>query len=66
MDYPDTFSLVEKMSFVHLLISLATYLSWPLHQLDVKNAFLHGGLIEEVYMEQFSRYVVVLRSHFMV
>ncbi|RVW89802.1 Retrovirus-related Pol polyprotein from transposon TNT 1-94 [Vitis vinifera] len=34
-----------------VLISLAANLNWPLHQFDVKNDFLHGGLEEEVYMD---------------
>lgn len=35
---------------VRILLSLATNLDWPLHQLDVKNAFLNGDLEEEIYM----------------
>ena len=52
VDYSNTFSPVAKMIFVRLFISLATTYNWNLHQLDIKNVFLHGNLHEEVYMEQ--------------
>ena len=50
-DYYDTFPPVVKMTSVCLLLSMATISSWPLYQLDIKNAFLHGDLAEEVCME---------------
>ena len=34
------------------MLSLSVSNSWPIHQLDVKNAFLHGDLNETVYMHQ--------------
>lgn len=52
VDYSKTFSPVAKVSSIRLFISLAATYDWTLHQLDVKNAFLHGDLHEEVYMEQ--------------
>ena len=51
-DYYDTFSLVAKIAFVCLLLSMVAMHSWPLFQLDIKNAFLHGDLAKEEYMEQ--------------
>ncbi|XP_074336132.1 uncharacterized protein LOC141673295 [Apium graveolens] len=52
VNYFDTFSPVAKMSSIRLLILLAASHNWKLHQLDVKNVFLHGDLHEIVYMEQ--------------
>ena len=50
-DFGATFTLVAKLTFVRLIVSLAASHSWPLHQLDVKNAFLHGNLLETIYMD---------------
>lgn len=51
VNYQETFAPVAKLNIVRVLLSLAANQDWPLLQFDVKNAFLHGDLKEEVYMD---------------
>jgi hypothetical protein len=52
VDVDETFSPVVKSGTIQTVLSLAISRQWPVHQLDVKNAFLHGDLTETVYMHQ--------------
>ncbi|KAI5341611.1 hypothetical protein L3X38_009486 [Prunus dulcis] len=49
--YQETFAPIAKIDTIRLLLSLAENLDWPLHQFDVKNAFLHRDLAEKIYMD---------------
>jgi hypothetical protein len=51
INYDETFAPVVKMDSIRLEIANATTKGWEVHHMDMKNAFLHGNLSEEIYME---------------
>jgi hypothetical protein len=63
VDYDETFSPAVKLATVRMVLSLALARFWPVHQLDVKNAFLHGALTETVYCCQSAGFVNSFRPN---
>jgi hypothetical protein len=52
LDFDETYAPVVRLESIRILIAYATYHGFKLYQMDVKSAFLHGPIKEEVYVEQ--------------
>jgi hypothetical protein len=63
IDYFDTYAPVARISTIRLLIAVASIHNLVIHQMDVKTAFLHGNLDEEIYMRQPEGYVMPGQEH---
>ncbi|KAL0368464.1 UNVERIFIED_CONTAM: Retrovirus-related Pol polyprotein from transposon TNT 1-94 [Sesamum calycinum] len=52
VDFTEIFSPVVKYTTVRIILALVAHYDWELKQMDVKTAFLHGDLHEQIYMNQ--------------
>ncbi|PNX74620.1 putative LRR receptor-like protein kinase, partial [Trifolium pratense] len=52
IDYGEVYAPVARWDTIRTILCLAAYEKWPVLQLDVKSAFLHGELMEDVYVMQ--------------
>nr|GFB66503.1 integrase, catalytic region, zinc finger, CCHC-type, peptidase aspartic, catalytic [Tanacetum cinerariifolium] len=52
LDFEESFALVTRMEAIKIFLAYAAHKSFTVFQMDVKTAFLHGTLKEDVYMCQ--------------
>ena len=63
IDFEEIFSPVVKMSSIRVVRGMEACMDLEIEQLDVKTAFLHGDLEEEIYMEQPEGFQVKEKEH---
>ncbi|GAU51473.1 hypothetical protein TSUD_95880 [Trifolium subterraneum] len=52
IDFNEVYAPVARLETIRIVVAIAAYNGWKMHQLDVKSAFLNGPLEEEVYVKQ--------------
>jgi hypothetical protein len=52
IDYEESFSPIAQLEAIRILLAFSMAKGFKLYQMDVKSAFLNGGLEEEVYVKQ--------------
>ena len=52
LDCNETLAPVARMDSIRMVLAIVASKKWEVHHMDVKSAFLHGDLEEEIYMKQ--------------
>nr|GEY45166.1 putative ribonuclease H-like domain-containing protein [Tanacetum cinerariifolium] len=52
IDYKEIFAPIARIEAIRLFLAYASFMGFPVYQMDVKSAFLYGTIEEEVYVCQ--------------
>ncbi|GJU29448.1 putative ribonuclease H-like domain-containing protein [Tanacetum coccineum] len=52
IDYDEVFAPVARVEAIRLFLAFASFMNFPVYQMDVKSAFLYDTIEEEVYVYQ--------------
>ncbi|GJU84763.1 putative ribonuclease H-like domain-containing protein [Tanacetum coccineum] len=52
IDYDEVFAPVARIEAIRLFLAFASFMGFPVYQIDVKSAFIYGTIEEEVYVHQ--------------
>ncbi|GJZ39327.1 retrovirus-related pol polyprotein from transposon TNT 1-94 [Tanacetum coccineum] len=52
IDYDEVFAPVARVEAIRLFLAFASFMNFPVYEMDVKSAFLYGTIKEEVYVCQ--------------
>jgi ATP-binding cassette subfamily B (MDR/TAP) protein 1 len=63
VDFDEIFAPVVKIPSIRTVLSIAASMNLKVEQLDVKTAFLHDDLEEEIYMQQPEGFVKKGKEH---
>nr|GFA16328.1 retrovirus-related Pol polyprotein from transposon TNT 1-94 [Tanacetum cinerariifolium] len=59
IDFKESFALVARMEAIRIFLAYAAHKGFTVYQMDVKTAFLHGSLKEDVYVCQHEGFINV-------
>ncbi|GKE74240.1 putative ribonuclease H-like domain-containing protein [Tanacetum coccineum] len=57
IDYDEVFAHVARVEAIMIFLAFASFMNFPVYQMDVKSAFLYGTIEEEVYVCQLPGFV---------
>ena len=63
VDYDETYAPVSRLASLQTTCVIAVQNAWPIHQMDVYNAYVNADLEELIYMQQPPGYIQQSDQH---